>query len=121
MPPRTPAPLISDDVCREHTSVVEFVGRRWTGGILLALGQGAVRFGEIVARVDGLSGRMLSVRLRELEAHGLVDRVVEPTVPVSVQYRLTRRGRDLLAALQPLVAYGLRWETGAAAEPVSAR
>jgi DNA-binding HxlR family transcriptional regulator len=42
---------------------------------------------------------------------GLVDRIVEPTTPVSVRYRLTERGRELLAALQPLARYGLRWES----------
>jgi DNA-binding HxlR family transcriptional regulator len=50
------------------------------------------------------------VRLRELEQIGLIDRIVEPTTPVSVRYRLTARGQDLLASLQPLVDYGQRWE-----------
>jgi DNA-binding HxlR family transcriptional regulator len=53
---------------------------------------------------------MLAARLKELEQIGLVDRVVEPTTPVSVRYHLTARGRDLVASLQPLVAYGQRWE-----------
>ena len=66
---------------------------------------------EIVARVDVLSDRMLAARLKELEQIGLIDRIVEPTTPVSVRYRLTARGQDLLASLQPLVAYGQRWES----------
>jgi DNA-binding HxlR family transcriptional regulator len=52
---------------------------------------------------------MLTARLRELVAHGLVEREVIPTTPVQVRYRLTERGRDLLAAMQPLMAYQLRW------------
>ena len=103
--------LINDDECRRASAIVERVGRRWNSGILLALARGATRFSEILARVDGLSDRMLAARLRELEQMGLVDRIVEPTTPVSVRYRLTERGRELLASLQPLVRYGLRWES----------
>ncbi len=102
--------LIDDEQCRRATGVVELVGHKWSSAILLALARGADRFGEILRAVDGLSDRMLAVRLRELEESGLVDRIVEPTTPVSIHYRLTARGRDLLAALQPLVDYGRRWE-----------
>ncbi len=76
---------------------------------MLALGRGASRFGEVQRAVDGISARLLTTRLRELEDHGLVEREVTPTTPVSVRYRLTPQGRDLLAAMQPLVAYHLRW------------
>ncbi len=104
---------IDDDRCRQASGIVEFVGRRWNSGIMLALARGATRFSEIEAQVEGLSSRLLSARLRELESHGLIDRIVEPTTPVSIHYRLTVRGRDLLAALQPLVQYGQRWEADA--------
>jgi len=104
--------LIDDEECRRATAIVERVGRRWNSGILLAVARGAHRFTEIVARVDGLSDRMAAARLKELEQIGLIDRIVEPTTPVSVRYRLTERGHDLLASLQPLAAYGQRWEKG---------
>ena len=103
--------LIDDEQCRRATGVVELVGRRWSSAILLALARGAERFGEVLGLVVGLSDRMLAVRLRELEHAGLVDRIVEPTTPVSIRYRLTVRGRDLMASLQPLVRYGQRWES----------
>ncbi|NYE36139.1 DNA-binding HxlR family transcriptional regulator [Nocardioides cavernae] len=106
---RSPRHLIDDASCREATPILEFVGRRWTGAIMLALGRGATRFGEVEAAVDGLSARMLTARLRELDAHGLVEREVVPTTPVQVRYRLSERGRDLLAAMQPLMAWQLRW------------
>ncbi|MGH3167005.1 MAG: winged helix-turn-helix transcriptional regulator [Trebonia sp.] len=109
--------LIDDDECRRATAIVERVGRRWNSGILIALARGATRFTEIVASVEGLSDRLLAARLKELEQMGLVDRIVEPTTPVSVRYRLTPRGRDLLASLQPLVAYGQRWESAPADGP----
>lgn len=101
---------IDDAECRRASSIIELVGRRWSSGILLAIARRAERFSEITASVEGLSDRMLAVRLRELEQAGLVDRIVEPTTPVTVRYRLTPRGRDLLDALQPLVRYGQRWE-----------
>ena len=102
-------PRIDDASCREATGALEFVGRRWMGAVMLALGRGATRFGEIEDAVEGLSARMLTARLRELGEHGLVEREVIPTTPVSVRYRLTAQGRELLAALQPLQAYQARW------------
>lgn len=77
---------------------------------MLALSRGAERFGEVQAMVHGLSARMLAVRLSELEHSGLLDRVVEPTTPVSVRYRLTEQGQALINSLQPLVAYAHHWE-----------
>jgi DNA-binding HxlR family transcriptional regulator len=71
---------------------------------------GAERFTDIEHRVQGLSGRMLSVRLRDLESAGLIERQVEPTTPVTVRYRLTERGTDLLRSLQPMAHYARRWE-----------
>lgn len=112
MPAPAAALHIDDEECRRIAGVMEIVGRRWSSGILLALGRGAERFSEIEHRVQGLSGRMLSVRLRELEAAGLIDRVVEPTTPVSIFYRLTARGVELLRSLQPMARYALRWEGG---------
>lgn len=102
---------VDDEECRRATSVMEFIGRRWNSGIMLALARGATRFTEIAALVHGLSQRMLAVRLRELEAAGLVDRIVEPTTPVSIRYVLTARGRELMVSIQPLVTYGQRWES----------
>jgi DNA-binding HxlR family transcriptional regulator len=102
--------VIDDDECRRAAAIVEQVGRRWNGSILLALARGATRFTEILTRIDGLSDRMLAARLKELEQVGLIDRIVEPTTPVSVRYRLTVRGQDLLTSIQPLVSYGQRWE-----------
>jgi DNA-binding HxlR family transcriptional regulator len=109
---RTGWEQIDDDECRRAAGTVELIGRRWSSAIMLGIARGATRFGEILASVAGLSDRMLALRLKELEHTGLIDRVVEPTTPVTVRYVLTARGRDLLAALQPLVHYGQRWERG---------
>lgn len=102
---------VDDAECHRAAGILELVGKRWSSGVLLALARGAERFVDILATVDGLSSRMLAVRLRELEAAHLVDRVVVPTMPVTVHYRLTPRGRELLAALRPIATYAHRWQS----------
>jgi len=100
---------IDDSQCRLFQSSLELVGKRWSSGILLAIAQGSSRFSEILATVTGLSDRLLSQRLKELEKEGLVTREVVASTPVQVRYALTDRGIDLMKSLQPLVAWGQRW------------
>jgi DNA-binding HxlR family transcriptional regulator len=100
--------ILNEEECRGFQAAIELVGRRWTGAILLALSRGAGRFGEILAMVDGLSDRLLSQRLKELEAEHLVERTVVPTTPVQVRYALSDHGRELMAAMQPLVNWGIK-------------
>ncbi len=100
---------IDDEACRRFLSSTELIGRRWSPGIMLAIGRGAHRFSQIVANVDGLSDRMAAQRLRELEATGLVERSVVPTTPVQVRYALTQPGLELLRSLQPLAGWAHRW------------
>ncbi len=107
---------IDDEQCRRATGAIEFLGKRWNGAILLALARGATRFSEILAGVIGLSDRLLVVRLKELEHAGIVIRSVEATTPVTVRYRLTAQGRELMSAIQPLVDFGQRWLPGDEAE-----
>ena len=101
---------IDDDQCRRFQGALELVGKRWSSGILLALARGAERFSEVAASIPGLSDRLLSERLRELESVGLVTRDVIATMPVQVRYSLTRRGADLMESLQPLVSWSHRWD-----------
>ncbi len=110
-------PHIDDDECRRFQTSLELVGKRWSSGILMAVAQGATRFSEIIAAVPGLSDRLLSQRMKELEATGLLEREVIPTTPVQVRYHLTARGRDLMHSLQPLVGWGQRWGTPGASTP----
>jgi len=88
--------------------LLDIVGRRWTAAVLLASTRGARRFGEYRRLVTGISDRMLSQRLKELESNGLVEREVIPTMPVQILYRPSPRGTELMAALEPLVAWGTR-------------
>ncbi|MCS5717139.1 helix-turn-helix transcriptional regulator [Herbiconiux sp. CPCC 205763] len=105
--PRPQPPILAEEECRGFQTAIELVGRRWTGAILLSITRGARRFGEIIRSVDGLSDRLLSQRLKELEAEGLVERTVVPTTPAHSRYTLSTRGFRLMEALQPLVEWGV--------------
>jgi DNA-binding HxlR family transcriptional regulator len=94
-----------EECCALFHRAVELVGKRWTGAILSVLLGGRLRFSEIRALVPDISDRLLSERLKELEAEGMVDRHVLDDHPVGVEYRLTAKGE----ALEPAVAALKRW------------
>jgi DNA-binding HxlR family transcriptional regulator len=96
-------------VCPDFHAAVELIGRRWAGAILWALADGPAFFADIAAAVPGLSDRLLSRRLRELEAEGLVERSVHPGAPARVSYALTEKGRALEPTLRELRSWAKRW------------
>lgn len=100
--------------CPRYHRAVEIIGRRWTGAIVRALLAGRTRFTEIVDAVPGLSDRLLSERLKELEAEGVVERVVTPTTPVKVEYRLTDKGHALVPVVEAVSAWAEDWMPEAA-------
>ena len=87
---------------REAASLLE---RRWQLSIIYAAISGALRFNEFADAIAGISPRMLSERLRDLEAAGLIERTVLPTSPPTVEYRLTARGRRLGPVIEAMRAY----------------
>jgi len=97
----------ADDVCREglcpkYQKAMALLSKRWTGLVLRVLLDGPSRFGDFLARIDGISDPILSDRLKELECQGLVQRRVLPETPVRVEYALTAKGdglRDILLLL----------------------
>ena len=95
--------------CPRFHEAVELIGRRWSGVILRALFAGAERFSDLAATVPGMSDRLLSERLKELEAEGIVQRVVIPTTPVRVEYHLTEKGRALRPAIEAVAAWAEEW------------
>jgi DNA-binding HxlR family transcriptional regulator len=96
-------------VCPHFHAAIELIGKRWTGAILSALTEGPQRFAELTRAVPGLSDRLLSQRLRELEEKGLVEREVEAGTPVRVTYSLTEKGADLGPAIGELKQWAKRW------------
>jgi DNA-binding HxlR family transcriptional regulator len=98
----------SDAACRAFQPALELVGRRWVGMILLAGLRGARRFGQYRAFAGGISDRVLAQRLKELEQRGLIERSVIPSTPVQVLYAPTATAAELIATLQPLIAWSMR-------------
>jgi DNA-binding HxlR family transcriptional regulator len=98
-------------VCPDFHAAIELIGKRWTGAIVSALTEGPMRFGELARAVPGLSDRLLSQRLRELEEAGVVERDVEAGTPVRVSYSLTEKGADLRPAIAELRAWARRWKS----------
>ncbi|HKV57417.1 MAG TPA: winged helix-turn-helix transcriptional regulator [Ktedonobacteraceae bacterium] len=98
-------------LCKRYEHAIQLLGKRWTGLILDTMLEGPQRFCEMTAIVEGLSDRVLSDRLRELESEGVVERVVYPQIPVRVEYRLTEKGRDLRPVVQAIHEWAEKWIT----------
>ena len=96
--------------CPKYHEAVELIGRRWTGAIVgVLINRHTLRFGEIAEAVPQLSDRLLSERMKELEARGVVQRTVRPGRPVRVDYELTEMGRALTPAVRELEVWARRW------------
>jgi DNA-binding HxlR family transcriptional regulator len=98
-------PVPPRGVCPYYHEAVELIGKRWTGAIVHALMAGPLRFSEVTQAIPQISDRLLSMRLKELEASGLVARRVWNGAPVRVEYELTAKGR----ALEPVITSLRRW------------
>lgn len=93
------------DACVEPCAIekgMRIIGGKWTGSILWYLKDGPVRFNDLARMVGGASKKMITERLRQLEAQGLLTRQVMATAPVSVQYEITELGRTALRFLDEL-------------------
>lgn len=96
-------------VCPDFHGAIELIGRRWAGAILWVLGEEPLYFADLNAAIPGISDRLLSTRLRELEAEGIVERSVHPGAPARVSYALTEKGRALTPALHALRDWARDW------------
>jgi DNA-binding HxlR family transcriptional regulator len=95
--------------CPRYHKAVEVIGKRWTGAILRAMLLDVTRFADLRAVVPGLSDRMLTERLKELQEEGIVERIVHAETPVRIEYRLTEKGRELHDAVYALSRWADRW------------
>jgi DNA-binding HxlR family transcriptional regulator len=100
---------IVPQVCTRFHRAVELIGSRWTGAIIQTLLQGKTRYALIKSAIPDITDRMLSERLRSLEAEDLVTRWVIAATPVRVEYELTEKGRSLQNALHEIGAWAERW------------
>ncbi|MEO1656459.1 MAG: helix-turn-helix domain-containing protein [Pseudomonadota bacterium] len=96
---------IAIDACDDPCAIergMRIIGGKWTGSILWHLRHEPVRFNDLARMVSGASKKMITERLRQLEAYGLITREVLETSPVSVQYAITPLGRSALGFLDEL-------------------
>jgi DNA-binding HxlR family transcriptional regulator len=96
------------DTC-PGSACFELLGKKWTAFIVWALLEGPKRFTELLKAAPGLRDRVLSQRLKQLEAEGLVTRSQFPEVPPRVEYELTNRGRELRRVIAEMERWGRRW------------
>lgn len=96
-------------MCPRYEAAVAILGKKWTGLLLRVLMDGPKRFTDFKVQLPGLSDRLLSERLKELEEAGLVTRIVHDTKPVLIEYRLTEKGRALEPVVQAIQEWAKRW------------
>jgi DNA-binding HxlR family transcriptional regulator len=91
-----PALMNETEDCRRISEMLSRIGDKWTVLVVVYLGKGTQRFSELRRQIGGISQKMLTVTLRNLERDGFVTRTIHPTSPPSVEYELTDLGRELL-------------------------
>jgi len=96
-------------MCEHFQHAAALIARRWNPLIVGALLDGVSRFTNLRNAVPGISDRLLSERLKELEAEGIVSREVTPCTPVRIEYALTEQGRDLAGVIGEMRAWAERW------------
>lgn len=98
--------------CERIKRMMSYVGSKWAPMILLSLALSPHRFGELKRALPGISQRMLTLMLREMERDGLVLRKVTPTIPPRVDYSITEMGKSLVSQMTALG----RWSIDHAAQ-----
>src|SRR3954453_4577894 len=91
------------------TATAEVLGGKWTILLIRDLADGRCRFGELERSLEGISPRPLSLRLRALEEHGIIERRTFAEVPPRVEYTLTEKGRALVPIIEDMRVYGREW------------
>jgi len=110
---RSPAP---DPVCPLQ-ACMKIVAGAWTANVVLFLRGGPRRFGELRADLPAVSAKVLSSCLKRMEEQGLILRTAQPTSPPSVEYALTENGRDLVPAIEMILAVAKRLKVEPRSEP----
>ena len=97
------------ELCVRFHRASELIGRRWTGAIIFVLMKSRCRFATLRDTIPGITDRMLSERLQELEQEGIVVRTVVPETPVRVEYDLTKKGKELATAVKAITDWAHDW------------
>lgn len=100
-------PDVDEGACPAVREILDRVGDKWSVLVIVLLAGGQQRFTELQRNIEGISQRMLTRTLRQLERDGLVTRTVQATVPPRVDYDLTDLGRSLIAPVATLATWAL--------------
>ena len=92
--------------CSSVKTTLEVIGGKWKPLIVFLLGEQKMRFSELQRNISGITQKMLTAQLRELESDGLIDRKVFPQVPPKVEYSITTYGKTLLPVLETMHQWG---------------
>ncbi|MFC5469543.1 winged helix-turn-helix transcriptional regulator [Cohnella suwonensis] len=96
-------------MCPKYESAAELLGKKWTGLIIRVLLGGPKRFKDIKEQIPEMSDKMLTDRMKELEASGILTRTVYPEMPVRIEYELTEKGRHLDEVIHSIQNWGENW------------
>jgi DNA-binding HxlR family transcriptional regulator len=91
-------------------NAAELVGKRWTAAIIYSLFHGLNRFTDLINAIPGVSSRMLTERLKELEAENIIERSVYAETPVRIEYQLTKKGLGLREVFMALNKWAIKWD-----------
>jgi DNA-binding HxlR family transcriptional regulator len=95
--------------CPTYNRAAEIIGSRWAGAVVRAMLNGATRFSEIRDYVNGITDRVLSKRLKDLESQGIITRHVFNDTPVRIEYQLTDKGRALANVVDAMTEWADNW------------
>jgi DNA-binding HxlR family transcriptional regulator len=98
-----------DIACDVVEKAFDVLGRKWTGLIIRQLCDGPRHFCDVERGVPAVSARMLTERMKELEAAGIVVRTVDTGTPVRTSYELTEKGRALIPVMRGIEQWALTW------------
>src|SRR5690625_1628757 len=96
-------------MCPHFEAAIRLLGKKWTGMIIRVLLGGPRRFSDFKRQIPTLSDRLLTERLRELEDHGILVREVFPDRPVTIEYRLSDKGRALEPVVEAIQGFAEAW------------
>jgi DNA-binding HxlR family transcriptional regulator len=96
-------------MCPKYEMAIDILGKKWTGLIIRVMMGGPRRFKELKEQIPEMSDRILTERMKELEACGLVERKVYPETPVRIEYILTQKGKDLQYVIGSIQTWGEKW------------
>lgn len=96
-------------MCPKYEQAADLLCKKWNGLIIRVLMGGPKRFKEIKEQIPDMSDKMLTDRMKELESHGILKRIVYPEMPVRIEYELTEKGRDMKDVVESIQTWGEKW------------